>query len=199
VLLLLCACGKKTATHSSAPADNHQRTQRDAQPVVDKRRSEVVEILSGRQNLENLPLVDTDPEYDFDPKLRERIFGNQEDPINVRIGKLHTTGAIPEEVVRRRAFQFELHAYSCFKPTVSAAESVAGWIDAKVIINAEGKVKEATLVDRDLQRPNVVACTLKKYREDVELHLGARRQNSAGETRIEFAIAFTSTPLQLPK
>ena len=121
------------------------------------REKAVLELLAGEGPAADLPIVATEPGETLNPALRDSL-APRKGPPKIRQGKVTVKGALPREVIQRIMRRRFAQLRRCYQRGLDTNPQLAGNVNLKLTIGAEGAVAAAQTTGSSLPSKSVLQC-----------------------------------------
>lgn len=131
----------------------------DDQASMDDRQLAVIKLLAGGPGAMELPVVDHDPDKQWNPTLRDKVAPSVSAVPAVRIGAITVDGALDADIAGRGIHQRFQGIRRCYLIGLREHDDLEGTVTGTLTVSADGGVgqpsigKDSTLVD-----PGVTTC-----------------------------------------
>jgi outer membrane biosynthesis protein TonB len=129
----------------------------------------VLALLVDGERAAALPLVDSDPGMEFDPRLVDKLAPRVEPfaipPVaKVKQAPAEVQGELDREVIRRVVRAHLNEARLCYERVLTKQPTLGGKVRIDFVIGAQGKVSVASVGETTLGNPEVAACIAKRVK-----------------------------------
>lgn len=130
----------------------------DSGASKEQRSDAVLAVLSGKASADQLPVLATDPNQDFDPRLAETLVPRIEAIARVRQGKAEVEGDLDGDIIRRIVRAHISEVRSCYEQGLADQPKLKGEVVIGFEISADGKIGTSKVAESTLEEKSVGEC-----------------------------------------